>query len=466
MTRDTLQPMKARIGSAHETWSPPLHDTTSRPVTVQLAGSEDGDLQVGDGSLMELLDAAATERLLLWGALPPEGRDYDLMCHPRDLPGLRSWLRHAGFVHLGGTTRWFRLSGDEAQVVDLFPADRVVGHQGEIDALFSEARPCPGYRRLCLPSPVHEILLQAVKATWSVPIPHGRQVRIEQALRRDPNVWHHAWHRGRTWGIEDDVERLKIAWRTGGPFTPRRRQALRAVGRRILRGTYPDAQRRGILIGISGLDGSGKSRQAWLLRAALHNLGRDAVIEWHRVGRDPSVEAVKRSLRPVMGLMRSRRGRATGHSRAKAQRSSGPASGLHVGLRAVWVILITLANGAAYRRTVHAHTRRGQDVIYDRYVLDSLVELRFRFGDGAVLALARQLLRVLVPKPAVTFLLVVPPDVALARKADGFDARDLAQQAHLYTEEAARLRVETLDGTLPPSTLFARIVAEAARLVG
>ena len=104
-------------------------------------------------------------------------------------------------------------------------------------------------------------------------------------------------------------------------------------------------------------------------------------------------------------------------------------------------------------------------LIYDRYVLDSIVYLRHRWGQGRVFPLQSTLIRCLARRPNRAFLLDVPPDVAYARKQD-FPIDNLRERATLYHQVYRQLDCVRLDGELPTERLCAEIARSVWECMG
>lgn len=426
---------------------------------------------------MTVLDlvAAAEVPVLLWGAVPPEGRDYDLLCRAEDLDRLTAALAAAGFVAGASGARWVRVRDTEVDVVDVAAPERLGVPAGEVGPLFDTAE--GSFVRT--PAPAYELLLMTLKAEWGAPLPRHRRHRIDRALRRDPDGWEHAWDIAVRWGIDEDLERLKLAWRTGLPFEPL--AAARPLRRRVRDRVRRHRRRPAMLVALSGLDGSGKSLQARLLREGLENLGEDVVIEWARLGRNASLEVLAA---PVKALLRLSR-RSSAPAVVAAPPPSGPtapgptapgsqppgppsaASDAGQALRSrsqlvatAWALVVAVVNGLTYQRIVRRHLRAGRSVILDRYVLDSCVHVRFRYAGGDRIRGARTVLRLLAPAPAAAYWLDVRPEVAAARKADEFSVAELAAQRDLYADEATGAAVRRVDGEQPVADVFAELMTD------
>ena len=128
-----------------------------------------------------------------------------------------------------------------------------------------------------------------------------------------------------------------------------------------------------------------------------------------------------------------------------------------------WSTVVSFANGLSQLRTIARHSRRGRVVIYDRYALDSTVQLRFRYGTNGSFSLQRRLIDLLAPEPVAAFYLDIPPEVSLDRKDDRWTLADLDTQARLYREEYERCGAVRLDGLRPRDELAAEIGETAWR---
>jgi thymidylate kinase len=132
----------------------------------------------------------------------------------------------------------------------------------------------------------------------------------------------------------------------------------------------------------------------------------------------------------------------------------------------VWSTVVALANSLSQLQTIARHTRHGRIVVYDRYALDSTVQLRFRYGAHGKFSVQRRLIGLLAPSPVAAFYLDIPPETSLARKDDRWTLADLEAQARLYREEYERRGAVRLDGLRPRDELAAEIGEAVWRALG
>ena len=194
-----------------------------------------------------------------------------------------------------------------------------------------------------------------------------------------------------------------------------------------------------VFVTFEGADGSGKSTQAELLRAALAGEGRDVVLTREPGGTELG-EAVRRLVLngPVMGAWAE----ATLFAASRAE---------HV------------------EEVIGPALERGADVVCDRYVDSSLAYQGIARGLGvdAVLQLNLAVTGGLLPD--LTFLLLLDPDVATGRQVDPdrLEREGTELQAKVdaaYRELATRFseRIVTIDATGERETI-AREVRERLR---
>jgi len=125
--------------------------------------------------------------------------------------------------------------------------------------------------------------------------------------------------------------------------------------------------------------------------------------------------------------------------------------------RQAWATLVTFLNALSQARAAARHLPRARVLIFDRHVLDSVVRMRFLYGEGGLAPLQRRLIRAVAPRARVSFLLDIRPETSLVRKDDIWGLEQLTRHVELYREEQRRLPVLRLDGERPREELCAEI---------
>jgi thymidylate kinase len=397
-----------------------------------------------------LVDAALSDRVVVFGSLPPEGSDLDLLVRPPEEAALRSALLSAGFVHKGRDL--VRFSRCRAYSVELEPVDGLGLPAPKLEALFNLATPLAGFSWLAEPAPPHRLLILAYWVlSGSTVLSPSRRQRVEQALREDPSAWDRAAELAAAWGDPATLVRLKKSF--DGESAPSRRRAP------ITRPVSLNA-RRGAVIALSGVDGSGKSSQAHSLRVMIEDLGREATIEWLPLASNPLLDRISEPMKRLLWRVPSLQPPVDSEDVGERGIVATPGSMLRERNRAIdyaWTTLVALANGIAHARRCARHLAVGRVVIFDRYVLDSSVRLRFLYGQDRSFRLQRWLIRTLSPRPLCAFFLDVSADTSLQRKHDKWHRDELEAQVALYRSEYARHGVTRLDGERDGEELCAEI---------
>jgi thymidylate kinase len=403
-----------------------------------------------------IIDAAATSRVLVTGSLPPLGRDYDLLVGEFDVAAVESALATHGFKPIAN--RWMRIAAARVEMVELVAASDWHLCDRELEELFARALPLAGRIHLCTPAPVHQLLILAGKLPRTPGVLEPKHLqRVSDALARAPDALEQARERAQVWGVKRRLRRLESRC-----AHPRRARWLSQHLRR---------PRRGAIVALSGLDGVGKSTQAQMLQAALDRLGYRAVVVWAPLG---SSEWLRRFARAVKQLLArlpagplAHADAATVEHRLLSQTPTGARADWRLRRLAVslWSTVIALANAASYRRSAVGARTGGRVVIWDRYVLDSIVELRFSYAPAGRLPLQETLIRRLAPVPSCAFLLDMDPERAHQRKPD-WSLADTSLRAQLYRRVYERLDVRRIDATRSPEELAAEILGEVLATIG
>ena len=241
-----------------------------------------------DASLevLQRLENVARDRILIFGSLPPQGRDIDLLVQASDERACANELAAAGFAR--GANHWVLFTDCSARVVELVPATDWGLAPSERAALFSEAAPLNGFVKVVEPSPHHALLILARKlAGQRGPLAPKHRSRIDRALATNGSAWDLAASNAKRWDAEAALARLR----------------MRYEGSAGSRRSFAKRPRRSRVIALSGIDGAGKSSQAKFLQQTLDRLGYHAVVEWspsHAI----SLKAVATPIRRLLGYGR------------------------------------------------------------------------------------------------------------------------------------------------------------------
>jgi len=385
--------------------------------------------------------------VLVFGSLPPEGRDLDLLARPVAEAAIAEALAGRGLLRRGA--QWALFEGGTAFGVELIPAESWGLPADELERLFAEATPLPGARKLVEPAPHHALLIAARRNGGR--LDPKLRARVVRQLSRDGSAWEAAEAHAAHWRAERALAALRRAFERPVNEVP----ARFTLGR--VRRAVSNA-RSGHVVALSGLDGAGKSSQAESIERALAQLGIPAAVVW-------TPFASNRSLRLLAAPARRLLGRKSGNAAAPslvARPGSDRAGGGPLGALVAhgWATVVAVTNGLAQRRASLPHLLRGRIVIFDRYTLDSAVHLRYLYGEARRFRLQNALIAGLSPKPLRAYLLDVAPETVVARKPIQYELDHVRRQARLYREEQERREVKRLNGERPREELSAEILAD------
>lgn len=234
--------------------------------------------------------------------------------------------------------------------------------------------------------------------------------------------------------------------------------------RRHICGAGPFNPAQGMLICLTGIDGSGKSTQAEKLVTRLCAAGFPARYVW--AGRTSSFT------RPFIQLGKARMHAPHRPSTASLETNSSYRAYMRAIrrlfsrrlARATWRQLTLAEHVLQIWQRVSAPLARGEIVVCDRYLYDTLVNQAVLFGIAAdqFAAASHSMALRLVPRPTIGFWLHVPPDVALRRKSDIYDRQHLEARQPLYAHLARDLSLHALDATLDADALADMIWLQVA----
>ncbi len=186
-----------------------------------------------------------------------------------------------------------------------------------------------------------------------------------------------------------------------------------------------------MFVTFEGVDGSGKSTQARLLAERLREEGREVVLT-----REPGGTALGEEVRSLL---------------------------LHGEQIAPWAeaALFAAARAQLVDEVIRPALARGADVVSDRYLDSSLAYQGLARGLGIERVLELNLLATSGMLPDRTFLVLVPPNDAAARRGDEPDRIEregagFAEEVDRAYREIARVfgqRVQVVDGTRNPEDI-------------
>jgi thymidylate kinase len=233
----------------------------------------------------------------------------------------------------------------------------------------------------------------------------------------------------------------------------------------------PVALERGVLITVSGMDGSGKSSSTQAVAAQLEAAGLPVEVAWSRLGGDR--EILDKIAGPARRLLRQRgtladpafgkEGRhGDGGPPAEAERTEAPPpAGRSLKSRVVkwiWVLVVALAKVRTARKTAAARSR-GSSVVCDRWLADALIDMRLYYHRRY--RLAEIVLRVGMPVPELGVLLEVDAETAARRKPGDQAQHVFAEMERLYGGIGRRCGLVSVDASASQE----EVQAVLARLV-
>jgi thymidylate kinase len=452
----TIRPSLAVNGEAASSLTVPASD--SRPPAVR--------------GLLELLDATVSDSVVVFGALPPEGRDLDLLARPGEERSVAAALSTVGFVERG--QQWVRFGPYAAEGVDIVPASHWQLPEPALDDLFADGTLIDGLARLVSPSAHHALLILARQLSEGGRLHEKRRLRLIRMLAQTPDAFERAREHAPAWGAERALDLLERMYREGATAAPISARASALVERLVSTGVAPRRARlyvwrslvlsrlrrrrqRGAVVAISGLDGAGKTTQAHSLHCALTLLRIDSAVAWTRITSNSWIWVLALGVEKLLALasVGRRRGREAGAAAGPYHRTTLRRRSRVV--TEVWSTLVALANALSHRRAVARHLREGRVVICDRYVLDSAAHLRYRYGESTKFGFQLGLIRKLSPEPVRSFFLDVAPERAHDRRHDEYTLDELTRLARLYRSAYEEHGVRRIDSDRPLEDVCAEI---------
>jgi thymidylate kinase len=210
------------------------------------------------------------------------------------------------------------------------------------------------------------------------------------------------------------------------------------------------------LITMSGIDNSGKSTQIASLTRCLQERGKSPIVLWSRGGYTGGFGALKALLRRLRPGLLPPPGQ-TKEREAALRRGR---------VRRLWLALALLDLIRVYGVNIRWWRLRGRTVICDRYLWDTLIDLRLSFPTENVerWRLWHWLVR-LSPQPDVSFLLMIPVEESLLRsqeKQEPFpEPEEKRRQRYAQYQQLQQegLWSVVVDATRPAAQVWAEIQA-------
>jgi hypothetical protein len=156
--------------------------------------------------LLRRINGAVSGRVVMYGSLPPDARDLDLLVGPEDAAAIGRTLREDGFTEFGRSFVAFR--GCTVLVVELIPAASLGVSRGELDALWRDAVTLGQLENVAEPSPHHVLLILARRLGREQVLRPKHRARIDRALAADPDAWERAGERADLWTAHAALSRL------------------------------------------------------------------------------------------------------------------------------------------------------------------------------------------------------------------------------------------------------------------
>lgn len=223
-----------------------------------------------------------------------------------------------------------------------------------------------------------------------------------------------------------------------------------------------------MIICFTGIDGSGKTEQARRLVERLRAAGHPARYVWTG-GRAyltrPLIWAAKRLLRAPR--------RHAGADEPTSQAATRASYDAYLGAtrtlfrrrwaRALWRQVSLVEHAAEILANVLPPLTRGEIVVCDRYIYDSLIGIAVLAGTtpDELPAALRLPFYLRLPQPELWLLLDLPAQVAFERRTDVIDVAFLERRAPLYRAAGAALGAQRIDATAARE----QIAAEVWRIV-
>jgi thymidylate kinase len=413
-----------------------------------------------------------------------DGFDTDVLCRAPERSAVQVLLQNRGYRLRGPrlpsrswTEQWVRFDREGVSVVDLNPAERWGLPSQVVDALFDQAHSLPEATGVAVPSPSHGLILLARRFGRSRgPLSDKQRRKVDRYVAASPHAWEDAAAIASEWdcAVGLQVLRDRFEGRVPSRMKPLRatvEQAARSTDRRgrlrsMIHGF--SVSRRPFVVGLSGVDGAGKSTQIERLRTALDTVGVETTVAWRPVGHGRALRMVRKSAKRALAL--------TGRSGSSPSPDSGePAAPAltwdpnpatrqlrerSAALTAAWAAYVAVSTATPYRLSLLRARAKGAAVICDRGELDLVAHLIFQYGVARRPRLAIALATALFPPCDASFYLDIGSATAVERKPLQYTEAEVERLLRIYRSERIRLGVRQLDGERSADDLAVTIARE------
>lgn len=307
------------------------------------------------------------------------------------------------------------------------------------------------------------------KLTGATTIPQEELQRIDRSLRRFPDVYRH--YEKLLKGTVSMPFRFSFLYSKLLYYRKIRRDTHDSVwqkgintfrtlvwGFRLRSGFRPN---RGMVVAISGMDGSGKTLQAKDLCRHLTFCEVPNTYYWNRISYSPLTRLLSRL------MSRSPRGAATNGTTFGEDQTDLSHRSSFVQSAWAWFVVLDLVARYAVRVRVpmlRGYIGLGKVVVCDRFGLDAAAEILIRIpSPGWGVRSALSFLKAFCPRPRLSFLLDVPEDVAQDRHELSLDLELLGQNRERYLELSTRFGAQIQNGLESPSELGDKLQSDVLR---
>lgn len=225
-----------------------------------------------------------------------------------------------------------------------------------------------------------------------------------------------------------------------------------------------------MLIVFSGTDGAGKSTQIKLVEKHLQT--NKTTVLWSRGGYTPLLKGMKRVIKKITQSI-SRK-----HEKNQVSTMHKPKVKAKNGIREqffkkrffvkIWIFISLVDLYLLYVFYIRLRLLFGTTVICDRFILDTIIDFKFRFKDlFNENSFFVRILKAHSPKPFASFILTVPPQISESRailKNDPFpnsrEELEYRLSYYLNSESRSAFAYTLIDATKPINEIHDEILTK------